>query len=290
MGFVLAPRGATERRAELGDRAVPLVETPIARLVVRSPRLDHLVGEEHEPRRDRIRSIVREADIDAGRLIPMARMVRAANGGPLRPFSGGLGHENGWISLRKGRGLQHWEGVAQRALLVRSEGDFVVERVGAEALGLDFEGVNGIQRYTADVEVIGADGSITVWEVKRDERDITDEAQRQNLAIAAEIFRLCDIGFGIIFRDEIFESRVHRANAELFAARAFVSVNRAHLDRLEAHAMTRGAQSTYGALAEALEPSAPNFGRALVQALTVRRRVQIDLTARLRPDTPLVIH
>ncbi|URW75057.1 hypothetical protein M9980_10870 [Sphingomonas donggukensis] len=126
--------------------------------------------------------------------------------------------------------------------------------------------------------------------MKRDERDLADPDFRLLLAMVAEILRRCDIGFGVIFRDEIFQDRIHRANAELFAARAFATVELKHLHRLENHFIGNGPISTLGALAEALEPTSTNAGRALVQALTIRRRVEIDLTQRIGPHTPLTIY
>ncbi len=290
MGERLAHWRASQQREYLRDQAVPVVGTDVSQLLVRSPRPDHYLDEGQEALHSRIRAYVRERHIDVGRLIPLAKMYRAMGGGGLRTMSGGLAHENGWMPLRKGRRQLHWQGVAQRALLVRCESDFRIEHVASESVALAFPFDDHVVHLTFDVETKAVDGTITVWEVKRDERDLADPDYRHALAMAAEIFRRCGIRFGVIFRDEIFESRTHRANAELFAGRAFVTVSRMHIDRLEAHAMSHGAQSTYGALAEALEPSARNFGKAVFQALVVRRRVEIDLTRRIRSDTPVIIH
>lgn len=290
MGRKLAHWRSSSTRAGFGDRAIPIVGTDVSQLLVRGPRPDHYLDEEHEALNGRIRSLVRERDVETARLIPMARMYRAQNDGPLRTMSGNLAHENGWMTMSKAGRLLHWQGVAQRALLVRCESDFAIERVASESVGLEFPHGGRIVTLTFDVETVGPHGVRTVWEVKRDERDLADPDYRHALAIAAEIFRRCGIRFGVVFRDEIFVNRIHRANAELFAARAFATVGRRHVDRLEAHALSHGANSTYGALAEALEPTAANFGKALIQALAVRRRVEIDLTGRLRSDTPLTIH
>ncbi|KIU26040.1 hypothetical protein SR41_16945 [Sphingomonas melonis] len=290
MGMIQTHWRATRARRQLGERAVPVQGADVAQLLVRSPRPDHYVDEGHEALAGRIRRLVRETDVDVDRCVPLARMYRAANDGPLRTMSGALPHENGWIPLHKAKGLAHWQGVAQRGLLVRGESDFSIERIASESVALEFPYQDGTTTLTFDVETWGADGTRTVWEVKRDERDLADRDYRHALAIAAEIFRRCGIGFGVIFRDEIFTSRVHRANAEIFAARAFVRIDRKHVDRLENAAIRRGPRCAYGELAEALEPDAPNFGAALVQALAVRRRVEIDLTGRLHADTPLNIH
>ena len=290
MGMVQTHWRATKARCQLGVRAVPVEGTDVAQLLARSPRPDHYLDKSHEPLAGRVRQLVSELDVDVDRCVPLARMYRAANDGPLRTMSGNLPHENGWISLLKAEGLTHWQGVAQRGLLIRGESDFSVERLASESVALEFPYKDDTRTLTFDVETWGVDGTRTVWEVKRDERDLADPDYRHGLAISAEIFRRCAIGFGVIFRDEIFTSRIHRANAEIFAARAFVRIERRHVDRLENAAIRRGPRCAYGELAEALEPDAPNFGTALVQAFAVRRRVEIDLTGRLHADTPLNIH
>lgn len=292
MGFVAIHWRQDALRDALGARAVTISSTPVAQMLVRNPRPDHFLDPDQGPMRERIRRIVKdvEVDVDGDAMAVMATMYRAEDGGPLRTFSGGLTHENGFMHVRKAKRLVHWEGAAQRALIVRCESDFTALHVASESVGLEFPFEGEPVRYTADVEIVGADGSISVFEVKRDDRDLADPKLRYKLAATAEILRRCDIGFGVIFRDEIFRSRIHRANAELFASRALTSVGRVHLERLEAHAFSRGVQSTYGALAEALEPNSPQQGRALVQAMTVRRRVEIDITGRLTTDSPLTIH
>lgn len=290
MGFVTTQWRQSAVRENLGDRAVPITSTPISQMLVRSPRPDHFLDPEQQAMRNRLRPIVRDVAVDGDEVTSMATMHRAKDGGPLRTFNGGLPHENGVMYVKKAKRLLHWQGAAQRALVIRCESDFAVERVFTENVGLEFMFEGELVRYTADVEIVGADGSINVVEVKRDERDLADPTLRYKLAAAAEILRRCDIGFGVIFRDDIFRSRIHRANAELFASRALTSVGRVHLERLEGHALSRGAQSTYGALAEALDPDSPQRGRALVQAMTVRRRVEIDITRHLTADTPLTIH
>ena len=54
--------------------------------------------------------------------------------------------------------------------------------------------------------------------------------------------------------------------------------------------MTKGSETTYGELARTIDPGRPTKGAATIQALTVRRRVEIDLSAMLSPNTPLRIH
>ena len=289
MGFVAANWRNSAARDELGDRALPITATAISQLIVRSPRPDHFLEPQQAPMRERVRRIARDIKVDADEIATMATMYRAPNGGPLRTFNGGLTHENGFMYVRKANRLIHWEGVAQRALVIRCESDFSVERVATESVGLEFPFEGELVRYTADVEVDGPDG-LMLWEVKRDERDLADAKLRYKLAVTTEILRRCDIGFGVIFRDEIFRDRKHRANAELFASRAMTTINRRHLDRLENLVLKRGAKSSYGELAEALEPRSQPHGRALLQALAVRRRVEIDISGRLTSDTPLTIH
>lgn len=290
MGMVVANWRSTKIRKALGDRVVPVIGTPVSQLLVRSPRPDHYFDPAEPALRSRLRRLVKEADVDGDTLVPMATLYRAHGGGPLRTMTGGLPFENGRTPSRKSPFALDWEGEAQRALVIRSESDHDVVRIGAESIGLSFPSEGEIVEYTGDVETEAPDGTITVTEVKRDEDDLADPAYCRKLAMVAEILRRCDIRFRVMFRDEIFVDRIHRANAELFAARSFATVRTHHFDRLARHVSAEGRNGTYGALAEALEPGHSNAGRAIVQALTVRRRVQIDLTRRLTSATPLIIH
>lgn len=160
----------------------------------------------------------------------------------------------------------------------------------SESVRFEFVRESRKEIYTIDVELIGPDGSITLVEVKRDKDDLKDPAYRAKLAAVREICEENGIRFKVIFRHDIWTSLVHRRNVTLFASRQFVAIRPEHRRRLEEHAQAVGADATYGSLAAALEPDCPRMGEAVLQALTVRRRVEIDLTQPLLDQTPLVIH
>lgn len=277
------PDGAPAKPSEM-------LGTAVSTLLVREPRLPGFFDPDAVPMRSRIRAIVQEHGPVADELVSMATLLRAVDGGPLRTFSGNLAHENGWFASALMRRLLHFEGMAQKHLVQRLESEFEAVSVGTESIGLLFTDQRGRHRYTADVVVGWRDGTLTVFEVKRDERDLADPDLRRNLAIVAEILRRCDVEFRIIMRDEIFAGRQHRINCELFAARGYAHVADAHLRRLEAHGLETGCDTTLGTLVEALEPGRRPHGMAVLQALTVRRRVEIDLTRRLADSTPVRIH
>lgn len=258
----------------------------LSQLALKAPHLGAYHRPEISANRDRLRELVEEARPDADRLVSAGTMTR----GQLRTFSGGLAHENGRISSRKAQRLLHFEGVAQRALLIRSESDHRYINIDSECMRIETS--DGLRKFshTLDVVLTRADGSELAVEVKRDQRDIEDPELRAKYAATAEILRCCGIDFEIVFRDEIFRDRHHRANAELFASRAFTSFSKKHIDRLENLAIRDGPESSYGALAEVLEPLCPLMGKAVLQAFTVLRRVELDLTQLLTNNTRVFIH
>lgn len=221
---------------------------------------------------------------------PEARIIRATDGGALRTFSGGLAHENGWFASKKARRLLHWQGIAQLEFITRAETDFGVGRMATESVRFEFVGATGKQVYTADVELVGSDGTITLVEIKRNERDLSVPGYREKLAAVRQICHAAGMAFKIAFRRDIWSSIVHRRNATLFASRAFTTVESEHLRRLEEYAGHAGLSASYGNLAAALEPHDPRTGEAVLQALTVARRVKIDLTKPLLDATPVSIH
>lgn len=281
---------ATDRRAEQGDRVVQVTETPVSQLLVRSPLLDHYYDERFADASIRVAELVSEISIDVDKILPMAKMFRAHRFGPLRTQSGNKSFENGWLCTRKGGRNLPFEGMAQRNRMILNETDRKVTITRSEPLALQFPYKGKFPKLTFDVESVLEDRSSIIYEMKRDGNDLRNADYRHCLAISAEILRRCGMQFTVMFGNELFENRIHRANAELFAARAFVTIHKKHFDRLEDLAYRHGPQLTYGALAEALEPMQPNYGAALVQALTVRRRVSIDITWRIRADTPLIIY
>lgn len=217
-------------------------------------------------------------------------IIRAPDNGPLRTFNGGQKHENGWFASRKGRRLLHWEGTSQLAFITRAEVDFNVVRVATESVRFRFIGEEGWQEYTADVELIGPDGKITIVEIKRDERDLADPQYKQKLVAVGQLCNRQGWDFKIVFGRDVFCSLIHRRNVTLFASRAFVTIERRHERRFEDLLEQNIRALTYGELAAVLEPGHPRWGEALVQALTVARRVEIDLTQPLFDATPLTLH
>jgi hypothetical protein len=218
------------------------------------------------------------------------QIVRAKNGGALRTFHGGLAHENGWFNSAKARRLLHFEGVAQRDFLMRAEVEPGVANMASEAVRFEFVGPNGKEIYTADVELIAPNGTITIVEIKRDRRDLSDPAYRDKLARVKQICYEQGMRFRVIFKDQIWLSIVHRRNVTLFASRAFTSIRPEHRLRLEKHRSDSGGVSTFGELVDVIEPDNQRYGEAIVQALTVARQVKIDLTKPLFDATEITIH
>ncbi|TCQ05726.1 TnsA endonuclease N-terminal domain-containing protein [Sphingomonas sp. PP-CC-3A-396] len=218
------------------------------------------------------------------------RMIRADDGGALRTFNGGLAHENGWYTSRKAGRVLHWQGAAQYDFLTRAEVEFAVVRVASESVRFEFTRRGKKQVYTIDVELVAPDGTVTLIEIKRDQRDLADPEYRAKLTAVHEICDEHGIRFKVILRHQIWDSLVHRRNAMLFCSRRFVTILPEHLERLEAHERQVGTGATFGSTAKAIAPNCPRTGEALIQALTVARRIEIDLTCSLLDTTPVTIH
>ena len=218
------------------------------------------------------------------------RMIRAKDGSALRTFNGGLAHENGWYTSRKARRVLHWQGAAQYDFLTRAEDEFPVVRIASESVRFEFERHGKKQIYTIDVELLASDGTITLIEIKRDERDLADREYRAKLAAVREICDEHGIRFKVVFRRQIWDSLIHRRNVTLFCSRRFVTVLPEHIERLEAHAQQVGTDATFGSAAKAVAPQCPRTGEAVLQALTVARRIEVDLTRSLLVTTPVTIH
>lgn len=218
------------------------------------------------------------------------QMIRADHGGSLRTFNGGLAHINGWYPSRKAARVLHYEGEAQFHFVERCEVEFSVVRMGTESVRFEFVRNGKRQHYTADVELVFADGSITLVEIKRDEDDLSDPEYVAKLGLVREFCQDLGMRFRVMFKHEIWQSLTHRRNVALFCSRRFATVRPEHLERLERHAAEVGDDATYGSLAAVLEPACARSGEAVVQALTVARRVEIDLTRYLLDATPVTIH
>ena len=217
-------------------------------------------------------------------------MIVRADGGSLRTFSGRQAHENGWWPSQKRGRLQHWEGAAQRNALMLAESDIRVNWAQTEARRFHFLLGASWRTYTGDLEVDMFDAPTEIWEVKRDDRGLEDPEYRLTLAGVDEICRRVGMRFRIVMADEIFANRHHRDNVELVASRRFVEIGPQHIRRLDSFAARCGRETTYGALAEILEPGWASRGKAIIQGLIVRRRIEMDLTRRLTGRTPVTIH
>ena len=218
------------------------------------------------------------------------RMIRADDGGALRTFNGGLAHENGWYTSRKARRVLHWQGAAQYDFLTRAEVEFPVVRVASESVRFEFMRHSKKQIYTIDVELLAPDGTVTLVEIKRDEQDLADPEYRAKLVAVREVCEEHGIRFKIVFRHQIWDSLVHRRNVTLFCSRRFVTILPEHVERLEAHARQVGMDATFGNTANAIAPECLRTGEAVLQALTVARRIELDLTGPLMDSTPVTIH
>lgn len=226
--------------------------------------------------------------LQSDELVSMAQLITAEDGGSLRTYSGGLMHECGWHPSWKAHRLQHWEGISARNFLIESECNRDVDRLQTEGVRFRFFLAPNWHSYTADADM-RVNGVRHIIEVKPRASAIGGAEYRMVLAAVAEICRRCGWVFRLVLGTEVFANRLHQDNCELFVSRRFVRVTPNTIEKLESFAMRRGALTTYGELAEALAPRCTELGEALIQALTIRQRIDIDLTSRVYHRTPLQI-
>lgn len=275
-----------------GDRSVPKTITPLENSIARAEDIGAMMLDPaYEPSNSRLRGLGISPEIipDVGRdkLKTMGQIILAENGGSLRTFSGGLAHECGWWPGSKNPRLQHWEGITAYNLMLQAECDYDVDFAQTEGIGFRMF-LDKWRGYVADFDMRIA-GRRHVIEVKRDKRDLNDPMYRVKLAAVAEICRRCGWIFRIVLADEIFSNRHHRDNCERFVMRRFLRIARRELDRVEAFASRNGPETTYGDLASVIAPNSFEAGDAVIQALTIRRRLRIDLTQRVHARTPVHI-
>jgi hypothetical protein len=277
----------------LGTPDLAKVNTSVSQSIARAEEIGAMMLDEaYESSNSRLRGLGITPEIipDVGRdrLVSMGRIVFAANGGSLRTFSGGLPHECGWWPAAKNPRVQHWEGIAAYNFMLESECNHDVDWAQSEGIGFRVFLDRKWRGYVADFDLRVA-GRRHVIEVKRTERDLQDPAYRMKLAAVAEICRRCGWIFRIVLADEIFATRHHRDNCERFVMRRFLRVTKQQLDNVENHALRNGPETTYGELAAAIAPRSYQAGEAVIQALTLRRRLRIDLTQRVYARTPVQI-
>ncbi|MBD8548837.1 hypothetical protein [Sphingomonas sp. CFBP 8760] len=275
-----------------GTRTVK-VATPLSASIARAKEIGAmLLDPAYEASSIRLRDLGitpdRHPGIASDDLCSMGTVITEESGGSLRTFSGGLPHVCGWWPGWKSRRIQHWEGMPAFDHLIAAECDQTVDWIQSEGIGFRFSLDRKRFGYTADADM-RIDGRRHVVEIKRTERDLRKPEYLLKLAAVAEICRRCGWIFRIVLADEIFVGRHHRENAERFAMRRFAHVSRQHVARLEAFATKHGPEATYWDVSKVLSPRCIEAGEAVLQALFIQRRVSMDLTRRVHPNSPVRI-
>lgn len=264
---------------------------PLSQLVVRGVALDRELRDDNiSPDRTRLVDAASRELMEDDLMIKMGEIIEEHDGGSLRTFSGNLTHENGWWPSFKRARVQHWEGATQRQALLAAECNFAVEWAQSEPCCIRFPIGDEMFEWYADLKLCMVDAPDELWEIKKSEKDLEDPKYRRKLAGVAELCRRIGVNFRIVMAHEITLSRHHRDNVELFASRRFITIPPDHMRRFEAFALSSGGTSTYGELSAAIDPRCQARGKAIVQGLTVRRRVEIDLREFLTDHSPVRIH
>lgn len=242
-------------------------------------------SEEPDPGRLRVRRLVEEAEID-DEVIAMGSIELSADGRSLRTFSGKRASEVAIMACPKSHHMLHVEGATAEQYVISQQVAHQTLAIATEAMVVSWDG----GRHLPDVLLYREHGGFVVREIKRDENDLRKPRLRRNIAIAAEILRRAGIEYSIVYRREIFANVRHRKNAYIFASRGFAHVSRGQLDALDDRLACRGPEATWGEIVELLGPLDRIGAVASAQALVVRRRIEIDLTQRVRDDLPIILH
>lgn len=265
------------------------VEIPASQLAVRAlakpsclPDRGFVPGRHNLRMRDHTRPVGEEA-------LAAATIIRVENGLSLETPFGGLAFESGgFVSMRSGH-MQHFRGEAHLDMLRLLEVTPAAGRIFSESLMIRWFHEGEHHEYLADYHWEFAPGVIGgVGEIKRDVHDLDDARYMRKLSQLAELLRMCGIAFRLTFEHEIFKNRLHRRNVKRFCMRRFTQVSRSHSDRLRNFKTKQGQMTTFGRLAEVIDPW-PVRGEAVIQALLIRDRVALDLTRRVTPDTGVFI-
>lgn len=242
-------------------------------------------SEEPDPGRLRVRQMVEEEDLD-DEVVAMGKIDISSDGRSLRTFNGKKASEVAIMNCPKSHHMLHIEGATAEKYVISQQVTHETIAIATEAMVVSWNG----GRHLPDVLLYQEQGGFVVREIKRDENDLRKPKLRRNIAIASEILRRAGIDYSIVYRREIFANIRHRKNAHLFASRGFAHVSRCQLDALDDRLASRGPEATWGEIVELLDPFDRIGAVASVQALVVRRRIEIDLTQRVHDGLPIILH
>lgn len=208
----------------------------------------------------------------------LGRLVITPDGGPIRTIITGRKRiPNGIYSSRKCRcGLPH-ESAVELAFFHFSEVDTHVLDYRAQPFRFEFSIDGKLRTYIADCARLLADGSVEVVELKYDWRSLRDPDYAAKLAAAREACVQLGWSFRIVFRSELEEPRVRRANVRLVQSHRFVRYGTSHCLLALGELEDLGGEACLGDIADVLAPEP--MGEAIAMAMMVGRMIDIDLAA-----------
>jgi len=208
---------------------------------------------------------------------PDGRALRTIITGRRRTISGV------YASRKAGRGLA-FESMNEHAFFHHSEVDIGVVDYLAQPFRFEFV-IDGTPRtYIADCVRQLADGAIEVVEVKHDARALKDPDYVLKLHWVREICRVLGWSFRVVHGQRLRERSVRNDNVQTVQHSRSVQYSASDVF-VAADACGRTGATTLGVLAEALGDV--RLGRAKAYAMMVGRLVDIELDARLSPQTPV---
>lgn len=227
---------------------------------------------------------------------PIAKMFVSNRGGSIRRLIGSA-HRH-VIAMRRDpqvRFGQPNEGIAEGPAMMRCATDPDISIYQFQPFRIELPVAGKLASWICDVAYVTRDGSVHVREIKRSSADLAKpEYQAKLHAVSLTLSRL-GWQFSPWTLDQIRGSDVRQVNvATIYFDRA------AQLDdlmpRFEEIA-AEAAETTYGDLIRALDPSNTCRARAAVHRLIMKGRVWADLdrlledwsSVRLRPEVPLAV-
>jgi hypothetical protein len=217
-----------------------------------------------------------------------ARIVEDPRGGPMRRIISGRHRKpTGRYSSAKARRALPWEDTRERAYFWHCEADVNVISYLSQPHRLEINfGQARPLIYFPDLRRDMADGSVEIREIKKAYNPDDDEDYDLKLGLAAEIYRGLGWSFRIVEASEI-EHLPTLDTVWAIQRRRHVEVTvrdrLAVMETIEHHDGIASVQEVADAL------GGGSVGEARLCACIVRRVASVDITARLRPDSPVTL-
>ncbi|MGI4878579.1 MAG: hypothetical protein ACRYG4_13950 [Janthinobacterium lividum] len=193
-------------------------------------------------------------------------------------------HQRQRLVSRKMGATQVSEGRGEELLAMYNEVQGRIPYYKCHPFLITAAGVGRTFGYRPDAIRQWRDGTIELIEVKRTVDDLRDPDLREKLGIIAEFARLCGWVFRILYLADISGPGPRTANVEALYGRRTMKLTSEEAT-LAAAISRKGKPTTWGELRRILCASDPLHGDALIECLSARGQLLVDLDERFTTAT-----